>query len=171
MRYLKIYENYFLEKDKVKETSKKLDNDFEQEILDLIPDISSIDSFKYTTTQIFDNSYHSKIIEFEFDGKFEKFIPVKYYKDIVISDLHRLNNILSKEYTVLYSIEFRIYTKKEISIAHISRDNLNRVNFNSIKEVIKNINSNYDNLINKFKRISLDNEVSFSRIRIHLRRL
>ena len=32
MRYLKIYENYFLEKDKVKETSKKLDNDFEQEI-------------------------------------------------------------------------------------------------------------------------------------------
>lgn len=27
MRYLKIYENYFLEKDKVKEMSKKIDDD------------------------------------------------------------------------------------------------------------------------------------------------
>jgi hypothetical protein len=32
MRYLKIYENYFLEKDKMEEISKKIDDDFTQKI-------------------------------------------------------------------------------------------------------------------------------------------
>lgn len=42
MKYLKIYENYFSDRDEIDELYIKKEDDFVQEVLDLIPDICSL---------------------------------------------------------------------------------------------------------------------------------
>jgi len=169
MRYLKIYENYFLEKDKVKEMSKKLDEDLTQEILDLIPDISSIDSFEHEK-QIYTNS-NNQISQFKFQIYFDKCTPVEDYKNIIISDLYRLNNILSRDYDIFYSIEFQIYNKNNIVIYHISRDNLKGINFSSLKDAIQSTEENLIKLSNQFPKINLNDKMSFKKIDIYIKRI
>ena len=99
MRYLKIYENYFLEKDKIDISSKKLDEELTQEVLDLIPDISLIDGFKYSKS-VKTNVLENELYEFEFRIFFQKKTIVGDYKSMIISELYRLNSILSQSYNI-----------------------------------------------------------------------
>ena len=125
MRYLKIYENYFLEKDKVKEMSKKLDDDLTQEISDLIPDISLIEGFKYSKS-VKTNVLENELYEFEFKIFFSKKTIVEDYKSIIISELYRLNSILDKSYNIKYSIDFRIF-RGEQGVNLIQREKFKRL--------------------------------------------
>jgi len=168
MKYLKIYENYFLEKDKVKEISKKIDDELTQEVLDLIPDISSIDGFEYiksVKTDVLTNNLY----EFEFKMIFKKRTTVEDYKSIIISELYRLNSILGRSYNIKHSILFLAYEDEKAKNI-IQREKFNKLDFKEIKEIIENIDIFHKRL--KDDHPSTENDkMSFFNLTIHIGRL
>lgn len=167
MRYLKIYENYFLEKDKVEEISKKIDDDFTQEVLDLIPDISSIDGFEYSKS-VKTNVLENELYEFEFKMIFKKRTTVEDYKSIIISELYRLNSILGKIYNIKHSILFLVY-KDEQAKDIIQRERFSKLDFKDFKEIIENIEIFYKRLKNDHPSTKSD-KISFFNLTIHILR-
>jgi len=134
MKYLKIYENYFSDRDEIDELYIKKEDDFVQEVLDLIPDICSINGFKLkkkfsTKTRVGLN------IGFENSLNQDSSILLKNCKDIVISDIHRLDRFLSSDYNIIYSIQFSVFDSNgEFISPYICKD----ININFLKSLIKN---------------------------------
>ena len=107
---------------------------FIQEILDLIPDVCSINEFNLQREFSTKNTIGLNL-------GFKNSILVDDYKDIIISDFHRLDKFLSPEYDINYSIKFSIFSSSGTFIDH---DTYNKINIDSFKYIINIISSIHD---------------------------
>lgn len=126
MKYVKLYENYFNKRTNLIDELSLLDKKISDEILDLIPEISSLENFQYNTRYCFvrEDNINSNVLEFRifFSGVKPNFID--NINDIK-SDLHRLNNILSTDYKLF----FKITVENNFTIGNRSTENLNIKDF------------------------------------------
>lgn len=134
MKYLKIYENYFSDRDEIDELYIKKENDFIQDVLDLIPDICSINEFKLKKK--FSNKKTVGLnIGFENSFNQDCSVLLKDYRDIIISDMHRLDRFLSSDYNIVYSIELSIFDNSgKFLNPYVCKD----IDINFLKSLIKN---------------------------------
>ena len=77
-------------------------------------------------------------------------ILVKDYKDIIISDIHRLDKFLSSDYDISYSVQISIFDKNGTFINH---DTYNKIEIDSFKDRIKRISEIKDERLFKFTGI------------------
>lgn len=110
MEYVKLYENFLLDRNKLIDSIKVLDDSMLNEILDLIPDIVETDYIIYEFKHIPEiNSYELELSlnyeekrnkELRIDFDFKKNFFDKYL-NLFKSDLKRMDNILS-DYDIKY---------------------------------------------------------------------
>jgi hypothetical protein len=134
MKYLKIYENYFSDRDEIDELYIKKENDFIQEVLDLIPDICDIKGFKLKK-QFSNKKTVGLNIGFENSLNQDSSVLLKDYKDIIISDMHRLDRFLLSDYNIIYSIQLGVFDSSGKFISpYVCKD----IDINFLKSLIKN---------------------------------
>lgn len=129
MKYIKIYENYFSDRDDIDELYIKKEKDFIQEILDLIPDVCSINEFNLQRKFSTKNTIGLNLA-------FKDSILIEDYKDIIITDFHRLDRFLSSDYNIIYSIQLGVFDNSGKFISpYVCKD----VDINFLKSLIKNV--------------------------------
>ena len=149
MNYIKIYENFITDRNKLLHEIELIDKKMEDEILDLLSDTLEIDGFvpkfykrmgeRTDFVYYFNLTYHiDKYTDFQ-DA-----ISFKYIKDFFIRDIHRLNGVLSINYKITYGLCIRkIFRDKDGVIVVQNIEDITDVDFNSLKSTVEKYDENY----------------------------